>query len=107
MFASCQKQTPASIGLLGQNDAQAFVLTDTGDLLRSDHPQSLKAVARSAATDALSVIDTTSRLKVAIYQAKREDHKYADHQAQNNDSSHFHDALPCFKQVTIAAVRAL
>lgn len=35
----------AAIGLL-QEDARGFVLTDKGELLRSDHPQSLKPMAR-------------------------------------------------------------
>jgi len=38
----------ASIELLSEDHTQAFVLTDAGNLLRSDHPQSLKAVARLA-----------------------------------------------------------
>jgi hypothetical protein len=38
----------AAIGLLEENEAQGFVLTDRGALLRSDHPQSLKAMARLA-----------------------------------------------------------
>jgi hypothetical protein len=36
----------AAIGLLKEDGSQGFVLTDKGDLLRSDHPQSLKPMAR-------------------------------------------------------------
>jgi hypothetical protein len=36
----------AAIGLLEENGSREFVLTDKGDLLRSDHPQSLKPLAR-------------------------------------------------------------
>jgi hypothetical protein len=38
----------SAIGLLEEDDARGFVLTEMGGLLRSDHPQSLKAVARLA-----------------------------------------------------------
>jgi hypothetical protein len=38
----------SAIGLLEENDARGFALTEMGALLRSDHPQSLKAVARLA-----------------------------------------------------------
>ena len=36
----------AAIGLLEEDGSQGFVLTDEGELLRSDHPQSLKPMAR-------------------------------------------------------------
>src|SRR6266702_4442472 len=36
----------AAIGLLEEDGSRGFVLTDKGDLLRSDHPQSLKSMAR-------------------------------------------------------------
>jgi methyltransferase family protein len=36
----------ASIGLLEEDSLRGFVLTDKGELLRSDHPQSLKPMAR-------------------------------------------------------------
>jgi hypothetical protein len=36
----------AAIGLLEEDGARTFVLTDKGDLLRSDHPNSLKSMAR-------------------------------------------------------------
>ncbi len=36
----------AAIGLLEEDGSRRFVLTDEGDLLRSDHPQSLKPMAR-------------------------------------------------------------
>jgi hypothetical protein len=36
----------AAIGLLEEDASQGFVLTDKGDLLRSNHPQSLKPMAR-------------------------------------------------------------
>lgn len=36
----------AAIGLLNEDRAQRFTLTDEGDLLRSEHPQSLKSMAR-------------------------------------------------------------
>jgi hypothetical protein len=36
----------AAIGLLEEDESRGFVLTDKGDLLRSDHPQSLKPMAR-------------------------------------------------------------
>lgn len=36
----------AAIGLLVEDSSQGFVLTDHGDLLRSDHPQSLKPMVR-------------------------------------------------------------
>jgi hypothetical protein len=36
----------AAIGLLEEDGSRGFVLTDKGDLLRSDHPQSLKPMAR-------------------------------------------------------------
>ena len=36
----------AAIGLLEEDASQGFVLTDKGDLLRSDHPQSLKPMVR-------------------------------------------------------------
>src|SRR5438552_18565201 len=36
----------ASIGLLEEDGFRGFVLTDKGELLRSDHPQSLKPMAR-------------------------------------------------------------
>jgi hypothetical protein len=36
----------ASIGLLQEDTSRGFVLTDKGELLRSDHPQSLKPMAR-------------------------------------------------------------
>ena len=36
----------AAIGLLEEDGSRGFVLTDNGDLLRSDHPQSLKPLAR-------------------------------------------------------------
>src|ERR1041385_9173018 len=36
----------AAIGLLEEDASRGFVLTDKGDLLRSDHPQSLKPMAR-------------------------------------------------------------
>src|SRR6266566_217618 len=36
----------AAIGLLVEDSSRGFVLTDKGDLLRSDHPQSLKSMAR-------------------------------------------------------------
>jgi hypothetical protein len=36
----------AAIGLLEEDASQGFVLTDKGELLRSDHPQSLKSMAR-------------------------------------------------------------
>jgi hypothetical protein len=36
----------ATIGLLVEDGSQGFVLTDQGTLLRSDHPQSLKSMAR-------------------------------------------------------------
>ena len=36
----------AAIGLLEEDSSQGFVLTDKGDLLRSDHPQSLNSMAR-------------------------------------------------------------
>jgi hypothetical protein len=36
----------AAIGLLAEDDSQGFVLTDRGALLRADHPQSLKPMAR-------------------------------------------------------------
>ena len=35
-----------TIGLLDEISTQSFVLTDSGDLLRSTHPQSLNAMAR-------------------------------------------------------------
>jgi O-methyltransferase domain/Dimerisation domain len=35
----------AAIGLLTENDARAFRLTEAGTLLRADHPQSLRAMA--------------------------------------------------------------
>jgi O-methyltransferase domain/Dimerisation domain len=38
----------SAIGLLEEDDARGFALTEMGALLRSDHPQSLKAVARLA-----------------------------------------------------------
>jgi len=38
----------SAIGLLAEDDARGFALTEMGALLRSDHPQSLKAVARLA-----------------------------------------------------------
>jgi hypothetical protein len=38
----------SAIGLLEEEDARGFALTEMGALLRSDHPQSLKAVARLA-----------------------------------------------------------
>lgn len=38
----------AAIGLLEEDSSRGFVLTERGALLRSDHPQSLKAVARLA-----------------------------------------------------------
>lgn len=36
----------AAIGLLAEDASRGFVLTETGDLLRSDHPRSLAAMAR-------------------------------------------------------------
>src|SRR6516162_1414460 len=36
----------AAIGLLEEDSSRGFVLTDKGELLRSDHPQSLKPMAR-------------------------------------------------------------
>ena len=36
----------AAIGLLEEDGSRGFVLTDEGELLRSDHPQSLKPMAR-------------------------------------------------------------
>ena len=36
----------AAIGLLEEDGSRGFVLTDKGELLRSDHPQSLKPMAR-------------------------------------------------------------
>src|ERR1700737_91564 len=36
----------AAIGLLEEDGSQGFVLTDKGDLLRSNHPQSLNPMAR-------------------------------------------------------------
>jgi hypothetical protein len=36
----------AAIGLLEEDGSRGFVLTDRGELLRSDHPQSLKPMAR-------------------------------------------------------------
>jgi hypothetical protein len=36
----------AAIGLLEEDGSRGFLLTDKGDLLRSDHPQSLKSMAR-------------------------------------------------------------
>lgn len=36
----------ATIGLLEEDSSRGFVLTERGELLRSDHPQSLKASAR-------------------------------------------------------------
>ena len=36
----------AAIGLLEEDGSRGFVLTDKGDLLRSDHPESLKPMAR-------------------------------------------------------------
>lgn len=36
----------AAIGLLTEDGSRSFVLTDKGALLRSDHPQSLKSMAR-------------------------------------------------------------
>jgi O-methyltransferase/methyltransferase family protein len=36
----------AAIGLLAEDGSEAFVLTDRGALLRADHPQSLKSMAR-------------------------------------------------------------
>lgn len=36
----------AAIGLLAEDGSQGFVLTDRGTLLRADHPQSLKHMAR-------------------------------------------------------------
>ena len=36
----------AAIGLLEEDGSRGFVLTENGDLLRSDHPQSLKPLAR-------------------------------------------------------------
>lgn len=36
----------AAIGLLEDDGSRGFVLTDEGELLRSDHPQSLKPMAR-------------------------------------------------------------
>jgi hypothetical protein len=36
----------AAIGLLEEDGSHGFVLTDEGELLRSDHPQSLKPMAR-------------------------------------------------------------
>jgi hypothetical protein len=36
----------ATIGLLEEDSSRGFVLTDMGELLRSDHPQSLKPMAR-------------------------------------------------------------
>jgi hypothetical protein len=38
----------ATIGLLSENSSRGFTLTAQGDLLRSDHPQSLKPMARLA-----------------------------------------------------------
>src|SRR5450631_3431388 len=38
----------ATIGLLNENSSRGFTLTAQGDLLRSDHPQSLKPMARLA-----------------------------------------------------------
>jgi hypothetical protein len=38
----------AAIGLVEEDSSRGFVLTERGALLRSDHPQSLKAVARLA-----------------------------------------------------------
>src|SRR5262245_10218382 len=35
----------AAIGLLKEDGSQGFVLSDKGELLRSDHPQSLKPIA--------------------------------------------------------------
>jgi hypothetical protein len=36
----------AAIGLLAEDASRGFILTDTGDLLRNAHPQSLKPMAR-------------------------------------------------------------
>jgi hypothetical protein len=36
----------AAIGLVEEDSSSGFVLTDEGELLRSDHPQSLKPMAR-------------------------------------------------------------
>ena len=36
----------AAIGLLEEDNSRGFVLTEEGDLLRSDHPQSLNPMAR-------------------------------------------------------------
>jgi hypothetical protein len=39
-------RSQAAIGLLEEDGSRGFVLTATGELLRSDHPQSLKPMAR-------------------------------------------------------------
>jgi hypothetical protein len=51
----------AAIGLVAEGSSREFTLTAQGELLRSDHPRSLRPMARLAERTALCFVEASAR----------------------------------------------